>query len=132
MSGAYIQPIGARSPSGTGPGQERSPRRGPMTTRAEDAAEQARLRFVAVLAGAMSSGMQLGAWFGLVDGGLGAVGGNREAFTAEEAERWLERQARTLKPKKPRDTAAKRRRALMAELAAAGQGGGRSQCAAPG
>jgi hypothetical protein len=97
-----------------------------MTTRAEDAAEQARLRFVAVLAGAISSGMQLGAWFALLDDELGALAGHREAFTAEEAERWLERQARTLKPKKPRDTAAKRRRALMAELAAAAQAAGRS------
>ena len=34
-------------------------------------------------------------------------------------EAWLEQQARALKPRRPRDTAAKRRRALLAEVAAA-------------
>jgi hypothetical protein len=33
---------------------------------------------------------------------------------------WLEAQAKTLKPRKPRDTAARRRRALLAELTAVG------------
>jgi len=56
-----------------------------------------------------------------VDDELRALAPSREAleaFERETATRWFEQQARTLKPKKVRDTAAKRRRALLAEIAA--------------
>ena len=78
-------------------------------TRAQEAAEQARLRFVAVLAGAIASGMKVEAWFALLDDELGALAARREAFTAEAAELWLEAQAQALRPRRVRQMSPERR-----------------------
>ena len=74
-----------------------------MTTGAEEAARQGRLRFVAVLGGAIASGMKLEAWFALLDDELQALGPRRDAFERACAEAWFAAKAH-VKPRLPRGT----------------------------
>ena len=75
-------------------------------TRAEEFARQGLLKHVATLAGAIAAGMTARELFSMLDVELQALAPRREAFERAEAEAWLEQQARTLKPRRPRITKA--------------------------
>jgi hypothetical protein len=81
-------------------------------------ARQGLLRYVAVLGAAIAGGMTTQELFSLVDDELRALEPRKEAFERELralAEAWLEGQARTLKPRRPRITSGTYRRAAAGD-----------------
>ena len=89
-----------------------------MPRAAEVVYRQGIRRAVALVSGALAGGLPTEDVDAVLDEQFAALQIPRDVFRRELAAMWLAAQAKALKPRKPRDTAARRRRALLAEIAA--------------